>query len=61
MVVGPASVKVGSGLGPGEGSTTEELLGADLVGFHGDSGDVFLDELLLGEVKNLDASLGSYD
>ena len=61
MVVGPAGVKVGSGFGPGEGCAAKELLGADLVGLHGDSGDVVLDELLLGEVKNLDASLGSDD
>ena len=58
MVVGPAGVEVGSALGPGEGGAAEELLGAGFVLLHGGGGDVVLDELLLGEVENLDASLG---
>ena len=60
VVIGPAGVKVGTGLGPGEGGAAKELLGvlAGLVGLHGDSGDVVLDELLLGEVEDLDAGLG---
>ena len=61
MVVGPARVEVGSALGPGEGGAAEELLGAGLVLLEGGGGDVVLDELLLGEVKNLDASLGGND
>jgi len=61
MVVGPARVEVGSGLGPSEGGAAEELLGTGLVLLKGVSDDVVLDELLLGEVKNLDASLGGND
>ena len=45
-------------LGPGEGRAGERLLGVRLVLLHGGGGDVILDELLLGKVKNLDASLG---
>jgi len=61
MVVGPAGVEVGSALGPGEGDTRKELLGVGLVLLEGSGGDVVLDELLLGEVKNLDAGLGGND
>jgi len=61
VVVGPTGVEVGSGLGPSEGGAAEELLGTGLVLLKGVSDDVVLDELLLGEVKNLDASLGGND
>ena len=61
VVVGPASVEVGSGLGPGEGGAAEESLGVLLVSLHGGGGDVLLDELLLGEVEDLDAGLGGDD
>jgi len=57
-VVGPAGVEMSSALGPGEGCAGKRLLRARLVLLHGVGGDGFLDELLLGEVKNLDASLG---
>jgi len=57
-VVGPAGVEVGAALGPGEGCARKRLLRVRLVLLHGGGGDVILDELLLGEVKDLDASLG---
>ena len=56
-VVGPAGVEVSAALGPGEGCAGKRLLRVRLVLLHGGGGDVILDELLLGEVKNLDASL----
>ena len=61
VVVGPAGVKVSARLGPGEGGAAEELLGGGLVLFLGGGDDVFLDELLLGEVEDLDAGLGGND
>ena len=61
MVVGPAGVEVGLGLGPGEGKTAEGLLGSALVVLHASGGDLILNELLLGEVKDLDAALGGND
>jgi len=61
MVIGPAGVEVGARLGPGEGSAREELGGVAFVLLQGSGGDVVLDELLLGEVKNLDAMLGGND
>ena len=61
VVVGPARVEVGSALGPGEGGAAEEFLGVRLVLLHGGGSDVVLDELLLGEVEHLDASLRGND
>ena len=61
MVVGPARVEVGLGLGPGQGEAAEGLLGSALVVLHRGSSDLILNELLLGEVKDLDAALGGND
>ena len=61
MVVGPAGVEVGLALGPGEGEARKGLLGSGLVALHGGGGDLVLDELLLGEVEDLDAGLGGND
>lgn len=58
VVVRPSSEEESAGLVPGEGSAGESLLGADLVGLHGNLGDL-LEELGGGEVEDLDASLSS--
>ena len=50
-----------AGLGPGQGEAGEVLLGGGLVALHGGGGDDVLDELLLGEVEDLDAALGGDD
>ena len=61
VVVGPARVEVGAALGPGERGAAEKLSGASLVLLHRSGSDVVLDELLLGQVEDLDASLGGDD
>jgi len=58
MVIGPAGVEDLSVLGPGHGGAAESLGGVALVLLHGGGGDLLLDELLLGEVEDLDAGLG---
>ena len=71
VVVGPARVEESARLGPGEGEASKLLgrllvVGAlggalELIGLLGEGGDLLLDELLLGEVEDLDASVGGND
>jgi len=60
-VVSPAGVEGHGVLGPGEGSATDFLLAAALlVSLHGGGRDV-RDELLLGDIEDADALLGTND